>query len=68
MALAFFFMPIMQRKTFNFIIGGIKMNELEEKDLQDFDDAVDDIVEDETKSLKEKQQEIWNRILGLIQP
>lgn len=44
------------------------MNELEEKDLMDFDDAVDDIVEDETKTEKEKQTEIWNRILGLIQP
>ena len=44
------------------------MNDLEEKDLEDFDDAVDDIVEDETKTEKEKQREIWNRILGLIQP
>ena len=44
------------------------MSDLEEKDLIDFDDAVDDIIEDETKSLKEKQTEIWNRIFGLIQP
>ena len=44
------------------------MNDLEEKDLIDFDDAVDDIIEYEAKSLKEKQTEIWNRILGLIQP
>ena len=44
------------------------MNEFEEKDLENFDDAVDAIVEDETKTEKEKQTEIWNRILGMIQP
>lgn len=44
------------------------MNDFEEKDLIDFDDAIDEIAEDETKSLKEKQTEIWNRILGMIQP
>ena len=44
------------------------MNEINEKDLMDFDDAIDEVAENQELTPAEKQAEVLRRIFGMIQP
>ena len=42
--------------------------ELNTKDLENFDEAIDEIAENQELTPAEKQEEVLRRILGMIQP